>query len=150
MSVRINLGKAQPELYQGLVNLNKQAMQALSAAGVSEGFTHLLQIRASQLNQCAFCLRLHSRDAVASGESADRISVVAAWRESDYFSDKEQAMLELVETITLIAKQQLPDEVYQRAKAILSEAEIAAVEWLAVIINAWNRVAIASRYPVKP
>jgi AhpD family alkylhydroperoxidase len=150
MNTRVNIGKAVPELYQAVAGLDKQASQAAASAGLAEGFTHLLRLRASQINGCAFCVRMHTRDAVASGESTDRISVLPAWRETGYFDDKERAALALMEAVTLISAGQVPDEVYEQAAEKLSPEEIAAVEWLAVVINAWNRIAISSRYPVKP
>ena len=150
MSERVNMGKSAPALYQAVAGLDKLASQAAAAAGMTEGFTHLLRLRASQINQCAFCVRLHTRDALASGEAIDVVSVLPAWRETEYFSDKERASLELVEAITLISDGQVPDAVYERAAASLSRDELSAVEWLAVAINAWNRVAISSRYPVRP
>ena len=149
-SNRANLGKTHPALYQTVANLDQQAHEAAIAAGLAEGFYHLLKLRASQINQCAFCVRLHSRDALSSGESADRLSVLPAWRESGYFNSKERAALALTEAVTLISVGQIPDEVYTQAAQTLSEAEIAAVEWLAIVINAWNRIAISSSYPVNP
>jgi AhpD family alkylhydroperoxidase len=150
MSERVNIGKSTPALYQAVSDLDKLASLAAAAAGMREGFTHLLRLRASQINQCAFCVRLHTRDALASGEAIDIVSVLPAWRETEYFTNKERASLELVEAITLISDGQVPDTVYERAAASLSREEISAVEWLAVVINAWNRVAISSRYPVRP
>jgi AhpD family alkylhydroperoxidase len=149
MSARVNLGKAAPELYQAVSSLDKLASQATKSAGLDEGFCHLLRLRASQVNQCAFCVRMHTRDALDSGESTDRISVLTAWRETQYFTQKERAALELVEAITLISNGQVPDSVYAKAAEELSSEEMAAVEWLSVVINTWNRVAISSRYPVK-
>jgi AhpD family alkylhydroperoxidase len=149
MTERINLGKSSPKLYQAVVGLERLASDALASAGVADGFSHLLRLRASQLNQCAYCVRMHTRDATASGESNDRISVLPAWRETEYFSQKERAALELVEAITLISDGQVPDSIYERAAASLSTDEVSAIEWLAVVINVWNRVAISSRYPVK-
>ena len=149
MSERINLGKAAPELYQAVSSLDKLASQATSSAGLDEGLCHLLRLRASQINQCAFCVRAHTRDALASGESTDRISVLPAWRETQYFTEKERAALELVEAITLISDGQVPDAVYAKAVEALSSKEMAAIEWLSVVINIWNRIAISSRYPVK-
>ena len=77
------------------------------------------------------------------------MAVLAAWEETDYFSPKERAALELVEAITLISDDQLPDAIYKQASESLSEQEVSAIEWLAVVINTWNRIAISSRYPVK-
>ena len=149
MTERINLGKSAPKLYQALAELDRQASEAVAQAGITEGFSHLLRLRASQVNQCAVCIRLHTRDALGSGESSDRLAVLPAWRETAYFTPQERAALELVEAITLVADGQVPDAVYTQAAAVLSDAEISAVEWLAIVINAWNRVAISSRYPVK-
>ena len=150
MTERINLGKSAPNLYQAVAALDRLATEAATAAGIAEGFAHLLRLRASQINQCAFCVRTHTRDALASGESSDRLSVLPAWRETGYFSAPERAALDLVEAITLIAEGQVPDAAYEQAAASLSRAEISAIEWLAVVINAWNRIAISSRYPVEP
>jgi len=149
MTERINLGKAAPELYQAVAGLDRLVSEAIAQAGIADGFSHLLRLRASQINQCAFCVRLHARDALASGESHDRIAVLAAWRETDYFTQKERAALALVEAITLISDGQLPDTVYEQASANLSKEEISAIEWLAIVINSWNRVAISSRYLVR-
>lgn len=149
MSERVNLGKARPELYQAVSSLNTLASQAAESAGLEKGFCHLLRLRASQINQCAFCVRMHTRDALASGEPSDRVSVLPGWRETEYFSEKERAALELTEAITRISEGQVPDSVYTKAVESLSNDEIAAIEWLSVVINIWNRIAIASRYPVK-
>lgn len=144
MENRVNLGKAAPDLYQTVVALDRLALEHAASAGIAEGFAHLLRLRASQLNQCAFCIRLHTRDALASGESSDRISVLPAWRETQYFNEKERAALALSEAMTLIAEGQVPEAIYEEAAAVLSNEEIAAVEWLAIVINAWNRIAIPS------
>lgn len=147
---RVNLGKAAPELYRTVDGLDKQARDLAASAGFAEGFVHLLKLRASQINQCAFCVRMHMRDALKSGESTDRISVLPAWRESGYFNGKERAALSLAEAVTRISEGQVPDAVYEEASGVLTDQEIAAVEWIAIVINAWNRIATASRYPVKP
>lgn len=149
MAERISLGKSSPGLYQAVIELDRLVSEAVANAGIADGFSHLLRLRASQINQCAFCVRLHARDALASGESSDRVAVLAAWKETDYFNPKERAALELVEAITLISEGQLPDAVYEQAAANLSKEEVSAIEWLAVVINTWNRIAISSRYPVK-
>jgi AhpD family alkylhydroperoxidase len=150
MERRINLGKAAPKLYEAVIALDGQANAFAKAAGLAEGFTYLLRLRASQINQCAFCVRLHTRDALASGESTDRLAVLPAWRETQYFSDKECAALARCEAVTTISVGQVPDAVYADAAELLSSEEIAAVEWIAVVINTWNRIGISSRYPVHP
>ncbi len=149
MTERVNLGKSAPNLYQAVIELDRLASENIVKAGVAKGFSHLLRLRASQINQCAFCVRLHTRDALVSGESSDRIAVLTAWRETDYFTPKERAALELVESITLISDGQLPDTTYEQAATNLSKEEISAIEWLSIVINTWNRIAISSRYPVK-
>jgi len=148
MTQRVNLSKSEPGLYQAVAKLEQLASEALTKAGVADGFSHLLRLRASQINHCAFCCRLHTRDALASGEPSDRIAVVAAWQETDYFTEKERAALELMEAITLISEGQVPDAVDDQAAAHLAGDEISAIEWLASVINAWNRIAISSRYLV--
>lgn len=145
---RINLGKAEPALYQGVAELDRLAREAVTKAGVADGFAHLLALRASQINQCAFCVRLHSRDAAACGESADRLAVLPAWRETGYFNDMERAALALTEAVTEVADGQVPDEVYAQAAAHMTAEQLAAVQWLAIVTNAWNRIAISSRYKV--
>ena len=149
MSERVNLGKSVPALYQSVIELDRLVSAALATAGIAEGFSHLLRLRASQINQCAFCIRLHTRDALASGEPIDRVAVLAAWRETKYYTQKERAALKLVEAITMISDGQVPDTLYEQAAANLSQEEVAAIEWLAVVINTWNRIAISSRYPVE-
>lgn len=150
MEDRVNLGKASPVMYKSVVQLDCIATQFVEDAGIDEGFSHLLKLRASQINQCAFCIRLHSKDAAASGESIERISLVSAWRESLYFDSKERAALDLLESITLISEGQVPESVYRAATKVLTKPQIAAIEWLSIVVNAWNRVAISSRYPVLP
>lgn len=147
---RINLGKSNPTLYKCVAELDKLASIVINDAGIDEGFSHLLRLRASQINQCAFCIRLHSQDALKHGEKIERITLLSAWRESQYFSDLERSALELTEKITLIADDQVPDAIYKKAATYLTEAQIAAIEWLAITINTWNRIAISSRYTVEP
>jgi AhpD family alkylhydroperoxidase len=147
---RINLGQSAPELYKKVAELDALAMQKIQEAQLNEGFAHLLKLRASQINQCAFCIRLHSQDALKSGESLERITLLNAWRETEYYDQAEQAALSLIEAITQISADQVPDAVYEDALPFLTDAQISAIEWLAIVINTWNRIAISSRYQVKP
>ena len=147
---RINLGQSAPELYKKIAELDALAMQKIAEAELSESFAHLLKLRASQINACAFCIRLHTQDAIQTGESIERISLLNAWRETAYYDEKERAALTLIEAITLVADGQVPDAVYEDALPFLTDAQISAVEWLAIVINAWNRIAISSRYSVQP
>ena len=147
---RVNLGKTAPELYKTVIELENLSMQKVQQAGIEIGFSHLLKLRASQINQCAFCVRMHTQDAIKVGESIDRIALISAWRESEYFSAKERAALTLIEEITLIAQQHFPDAAYEQAANVLSSDEITAIEWIAIVINTWNRIAISSQYKVAP
>lgn len=147
---RVNLGKTAPELYKTVLELENLSMQKVQQAGLDIGFSHLLKLRASQINQCAFCVRMHTQDAIKAGETTDRIALISAWHESEYFSDKERAALVLIEEITLIANQHFPDATYEQAANHLSNDEITAIEWIAIVINTWNRIAISSQYKVAP
>ena len=146
----VNLAQAVPELYKTVIELDKISTQKIKEAGINEGFSHLLKLRASQINQCSFCVRMHTQDAVKCGESIERIALTSAWRESEYFDAKERAALILIEEITLIAQQHFPDAAYENATKELNQDEIAAIEWLAIVINTWNRIAISSQYSVIP
>ena len=147
---RVNLGKTAPELYKTVIELEKLSMQQVQQAGIEIGLSHLLKLRASQINQCAFCVRMHTQDAIKVGETTDRIALISAWHESEYFSAKERAALTLIEEITLIAQQHFPDAAYEQAANVLSSDEITAIEWIAIVINTWNRIAISSQYKVAP
>jgi AhpD family alkylhydroperoxidase len=146
----VNIGKQYPQAYQSLQALNQQAAAAATAAGLDPRLAELIKIRASQLNGCAFCLRMHTRDALAAGESSDRLAVLAAWWESQYFAPTERAALALTEQLTLIND---PGGIPERGVdpvEVLTPEQYAATSWLAIVINAWNRVAVFSHYPVGP
>jgi AhpD family alkylhydroperoxidase len=147
---RINAGSVAPEANAALAALNATAHTVASAAGLSALVIELVQLRASQINGCSFCLRVHTRKALAAGESTDRLGVLPAWRESLYFDDTERAALDLVEAITLVADGRVPDAVYERVSTVLDADSIAAVVWLSIAINAYNRLIIAARLPVGP
>ena len=147
---RINLGKTAPDLYKKVAELDQIATAKVYQSGIAEGFSHLLKLRASQINQCAFCIRMHTQDALKTGESIDRITLLNAWRETEYYDEAECAALSLIEAITLVAEGQVPDAIYEDALPFLTDEQISAIEWLAIVINTWNRIAISSRYSVKP
>ena len=149
MTNRINMASEVPSMYKKLFDMEQEGKELIQNAQIEEGFSHLLKLKASQINKCAYCVRLHTKDALACGETIERISVVSAWEESDYFSLKERACLSLVEAITLVSYDQVSDTVYENAKEVLTKEELVSVEWLAIIINSWNRLAISSRYIVK-
>jgi AhpD family alkylhydroperoxidase len=149
MTNRINLGKTNPNMFDKVIELKNEVKLLMNKAKIPEGFSHLLLLRASQINGCAFCLRMHTKDAVSCGESIERISVIPTWRETQYFNEKERASLALIEAISNISQGQVPHEVYEDATKVLNEDEIVAVEWSAIVINTLNRIAITSRYEVK-
>ncbi|RXJ93517.1 alkylhydroperoxidase [Malaciobacter molluscorum] len=149
MDKRINLGKEAPHMYDKLISLKHDMQALIKDANINEGFSHLLLLRASQINGCAFCVRLHTKDSLDAGETIERVSVLPAWRETGYFDKKERACLELVEAICQIRDTHVPEYVYENAKEVLTKKEILAVEWLALVINALNILAISSRLEVK-
>lgn len=146
----VNIGKTYPAPYQAMLEFAGKAAEAGTDAGLSPLLVELVKVRASQLNGCAFCLRMHAADAVKHGETADRLAVLAGWWESQYFTPEEQAALVIAERVTMIGDHcRLPDRGIV-PEDTLNEKQIAAVTWLAVVINSWNRIAITSHYPVAP
>lgn len=144
--MHVNLSKQHPTAYKSVVALNKEVDQALTQAGLEPKLIELVKVRVSQLNGCAFCLRMHTRDALDKGETTDRLAVVAAWWESQYFTEQERAALALAEEVT-----QLPvPERREWDNASLNEEQVSAISWLAIVMNTWNRIAIRSHYPVAP
>ncbi|GGP90387.1 carboxymuconolactone decarboxylase family protein [Streptomyces roseolilacinus] len=138
---RLNLSELAPDVYRAMVRLDAAAHKGLDPVLVE-----LVKIRASQLNHCAFCLDMHSKDALAAGESIGRIVQLSAWRESRHFyTEKELAALELAEAITLLTEGFVPDEVYELAARHFDETELAHLIASITVINAWNRFAVTSR-----
>ena len=145
------LGRAIPGAYQSLLAMGKAATTAALNAGIDPKTIELIRIRASQLNGCAYCLRMHTRDAIAQGEDSDRLAVVSAWRDTAYFTRLERAALAATEEMTLIADIQNGRRFETSDDAdLLTQDQLAAVQWLTIAINAWNRVAIFSRLDVAP
>jgi AhpD family alkylhydroperoxidase len=142
----MDIGKLHPAVYRQMMTLDEGVTAALEAASVPALTAELVRIRISQINGCAFCLRMHTRSAMEKGESADRIAVLAAWWESQYFSAQERAALALAEQVTRLA---VP-EVRTWDDGSLTDEQASAVAWLATAMNAWNRIAITSHYPVGP
>lgn len=149
MSNRPALNTAVPEAYKSVIALNGECEKAAADAGINPLTVELVRIRASQLNGCAFCLRMHVRDALAKGESTDRIAVVSAWRETTYFTAEECAGLAIAEEITQISDHAKADSDADRL-SVLTAQQVAALRWVAVVINAFNRIAISSHYKVGP
>jgi AhpD family alkylhydroperoxidase len=143
---QVNLSKLHPAAYQLVTALSKEADEAFARAGLDPKLGELVKIRVSQINGCAFCLRLHTRDALAKGETTDRLAVLAAWWESQYFTEQERAALALAEDVTRLPK---PDR-RDWDNGSLTDEQVSAISWLAIVMNTWNRIAIRSHYPVGP
>lgn len=146
----VNIGKVYAEPYKAMLEFSAQASAAGVDAGLSPLLVELVKIRASQLNGCAFCLKMHAADAIEAGETADRLAVLAGWWESQYFSAEEQAALQIAERVTLLSDHGRLADRGVDVDGVLTEKQIAAVTWLTVVINSWNRIAVSSHYPVAP
>lgn len=143
MNPRIDLNKY---LNTSLV----RAMLTLSAettAQIDHTLFELVKIRASQINGCAYCLDMHTKDARQSGETEQRIYALNAWRETPFFSDRERVALEWTEAVTLVGESHVPDDVFQRASAEFTNDELVALTMGIVVINGWNRLAVSFRAP---
>ena len=143
--------KPRVDVRKYLTSAAGQAMLQLSKASESSGLERslleLVKTRASQINGCAYCIDMHTKDARAKGETEQRLYGLSAWRETPYYSDRERAALEWTETITRIADTHVPDEVYEQVRRHFDEDQLVALTFAAVVINAWNRLAISFRVP---
>jgi len=141
MKARIDLTRSNTKLLQSLL-----AIQSLiEAGGLDEKLLHLVQMRASQINGCAYCLDMHSKDARAAGETEQRLYSLEAWRETPFYSDRERAALEWTEAVTLVSETHFPDSVYEVVRAHFSEEEIKTLTLAVAMINMWNRLNVALR-----
>ncbi|MGZ4383934.1 MAG: carboxymuconolactone decarboxylase family protein [Gaiellaceae bacterium] len=123
-----------------------RAMSALDGAvELDSSLRDLVSLRASILNGCAYCVDMHTLDAAARGESAQRLHAVATWHEAPFFSERERAALLLTDALTLIAESHVPREVFDRAREHFGDEELAQLIWAIVAVNAWNRIAVSTR-----
>ena len=143
--LRMDLTKLAPEAYKQLL-----ALEQAVASKVDGKLLHLVKLRASQINGCAFCIGMHTDEALRGGEKAERLLLLDAWQESSAFREKEQAALEWVEEITLIADGHAHKEAFDGLKRFFSDEEIAHLTLAAAVINTWNRIAISSRAQYDP
>ncbi|MDG4862302.1 carboxymuconolactone decarboxylase family protein [Streptomyces sp. T-3] len=138
---RLNWAKLAPDVYKAMIKLDAAARQ-----GLEPKLFELVKIRASQVNHCAFCIDMHTKDALAAGETVERIVQLSAWEESRHFyTAKEAAALELTEAVTVLTDGFVPDEVYARAAEQFEEAELAQLIAAIATINAWNRFGVSTR-----
>lgn len=130
---------AAPEGYAAMLGLERY----VRACGLEHSLLELVKTRASQINGCAYCIDMHTKDARAGGETEQRIYALSAWRETPFFTERERAALEWTETLTLIAQGHPSDEAYERVRRHFSEQELVNLTLAIVTINGWNRLAIA-------
>jgi AhpD family alkylhydroperoxidase len=141
MEQRLNLAAIAPRTYAAMSRFSNEA----GAFGLEPLLLELVRTRASQLNGCAYCLDMHTKDAIAVGEDPQRLHVLPAWREADWYSERERVALALTEAMTRLAPGGVPDDVFAAAAAVFTEHELTGVIWAVTAINAWNRIAITSR-----
>jgi AhpD family alkylhydroperoxidase len=145
MSTRFNLAKTDAAAYKAMLGL----VNYLQNISLSHTWQELIKIRASQINGCAHCLDLHTRDAVKLGETPQRIYLLNAWREAlELYSVEEQIIMEMTEEITLINQKGLSEETYDKVKQVFTEQQIAEIIMTIVIINAYNRIGISTLMPI--
>jgi len=147
MKPRLNPYQAAPDPMKAVAALDTY----VKGSGLDPGLIELIKMRASQINGCAYCLHMHSRDARARGESEERLYLLDAWRESPLYTDRERAALAWTEAVTLVSQTRVPDEVYEEARRHFSEEELVKLTVAVGAINAWNRIAISFRavHPIR-
>src|SRR5688572_9424954 len=141
MKPRLNHQKAAPETIKAMVARESH----LASSGLEQSLYHLVKTRASQINGCAYCIHMHSRDARAHGETEERLYLLDAWRESPLYSDRERAALAWTEALTHISETHAPDDVYEEVRRHFSEVETVNLTMLIGMINLWNRLSIGMR-----
>ena len=143
MSGRFDYAKVAPGANEAMRGLERH----VRGSGLERSLIELVKIRASQLNGCAYCLDMHTKDARAAGESEQRLYVLAAWREAPFYSERERAALEWTEALTVLARDGVPDELYERTRRVFSELELVNLTTAIIAINGWNRLSVAFRSP---
>ena len=144
MSTRIDVNKVAPGAFRAIFGLEKYVHES----GLELSLLHLIKMRASQINGCAYCLDMHSKDARAAGETEQRLYVLNAWREAPFYTERERAALAWTEALTLISENHVPDEIYNEVRQHFTEKELADLSLAVVAINGWNRLAISFRAEV--
>src|SRR6266702_8312322 len=143
--VRLDFDAHAPAFARALAHLDNAATKQLDGVDFDHRLRELVRIRASQLNGCAYCIDMHTKDARAAGETEQRIYALPAWRETPFFSARERAALAFTESVTLLAKDHVPDQVYEAVAAEFTDDEVAALLGLIVTINAWNAIGVSTR-----
>jgi AhpD family alkylhydroperoxidase len=141
MASRVNYSQVEPEGYRILVSLN----QFVQSCGLERPLLELVKIRASQINGCAYCIDMHTKDARLAGESEQRIYALNAWEETSFYSERERAALAWTEAVTLIGENHVPDGLYRSVSQYFNEKELVDLALAVILINSWNRLAITFR-----
>ncbi|WP_246562253.1 carboxymuconolactone decarboxylase family protein [Streptomyces roseirectus] len=149
MTRRIFIDKQSPKAYHALVQTSEAVRATAAEAGLGRTLIELVNLRVSQLNGCAFCLDVHTKAALREGDTARRLGVLAAWRDTELFTPQERAALALAEVTTLTTDADAQEAAYARAREVFTDDQVSAVVWAAVTINAFNRVSIMSKHPVR-
>jgi AhpD family alkylhydroperoxidase len=144
MNKRINIAEIQPVAYKAMLGLENYLQQSQ----INKKHKELIKIRASQINGCAFCIDMHTKDALQGGETNQRIFLLDAWRETDLFNEEEKVVLAIAEEITLIHQHGLSEATYAKANQFFNDEQIAQLIMAVVTINAWNRIAISTQLQV--
>ena len=142
--VRLDFDAHAAGFYRAMTQLDRAATKELDAVDFDPKLRELVRIRASQLNGCAYCIDMHTKDARAIGESEQRLYALTAWRDTPFFTERERAALAFCEAVTLMAADLVPDAAYDAVAAVFSEPEIAALLSLIVAINAWNAIGVTT------
>ncbi|MER5428598.1 carboxymuconolactone decarboxylase family protein [Streptomyces sp. NPDC002588] len=145
---RIFIDKQSPKAYHALVQTSEAVRATAADAGLDRALVELVNLRVSQLNGCAFCLDVHTKAALRAGEDTRRLGVLAAWRDTGLFTAPERAALALAEATTTPSDAAAQEAAYAEALDVLTDDQISAVIWVAVTINAFNRVSVLSKHPV--
>jgi AhpD family alkylhydroperoxidase len=143
------IDKQSPAVYRAFGEAASTVTAASHAAGLSRVLVELINVRVSQINGCAFCLDLHTRRAIAAGETSNRLATLPAWRDTELFDEVERAALRLAEVVTALPAHDIQEREYADARTVLTDEQVSAVVWAAITINAFNRVSILSRHPVR-
>ncbi|MBL1111084.1 carboxymuconolactone decarboxylase family protein [Streptomyces sp. 110] len=146
---RIFIDKQSPKAFHALTQTSEAVRAVAADAGLDRTLVELVNLRVSQMNGCAYCLDTHTRAALRGGESAQRLGVLAAWRDTEVFTPPERAALALAEVVTDPADANAQESAYAAAREVLADDQISAVIWVAITINAFNRVSIMSKHPVR-
>jgi AhpD family alkylhydroperoxidase len=143
--VRLDFDSHAPTFARALSHLDHAATKELDRVDFDRRLRELVRIRASQLNGCAYCIDMHTKDARAIGETEQRIYALSAWREAGFFTNRERAALAFTESVTMLATSHVPDNAYNAVAAEFTPDEVAALVCLIVMINAWNTVGVSTR-----